>query len=153
MISRGCGCIPTTRTVAGLCVCCGSSALLAPAQRGGRGGGGHDRRPRIKVHRHLKVLLLGVRAHVVDAGEGALAHRTLGLARVHVPVQCQRHGVAKALPADTAAELEIWRIYVCTRKRGDQDERYYLTDRQELTGDDRLCLSDNIIFECTHSRT
>lgn len=147
MISRGCGSTTaTTRTVAGLCVCCGSSALLAPAQRGGRGGGGHDRRPRIKVHRHLKVLLLGVRAHVVDAGEGALAHRTLGLARVHVPVQCQRHGVAKALPADTAAELEIWRIYVCTRKRGDQDERYYLRIvRSEFTGDDRLCLSDNNI--------
>lgn len=101
-----------TWTIAGLRL--GSSrscALLAPAQRGRSRGGGHDRRTGIKVHRHLNVLLLDVGAHIVHPGEGAQTDRALGFARVHVPVQGQRHRMSKALPADAAPELE-WRI--CT---------------------------------------
>lgn len=57
-------------------------------------------------------------AHVVTTGERAQTYWTLGLARVQILVQGQRHRMLEALPADTAAETElsVWKI---TRERED----------------------------------
>lgn len=72
------------------------------------GPGGRLYQLRVNVHRHLeRVLFLHVRPHIVHPRKVPITDRTLGLARMRVPVQGQRHGMAEALPAEAATELQL----------------------------------------------